>query len=188
MIAEGTPPNTARNVTDHLLSMEIPPVLLAGGWERTLNLGDFMSQSPTVVYFYAGCGNSPGDGEETALMDARLHRAFRDHQPSLEARHYRVVGISSQSHEAQRQSALANRLAGAQLLLCDPELQLARDLALPTFTRHRSCWYQRLVLVVSKGRIEKVFFPVPNPSRGAAQVLAWMLLRGCQMGGYDDAG
>jgi peroxiredoxin len=97
-----------------------------------------------------------------------------------------VVGISSQSKEAQRQTALANRLT--HLLLCDPELQLARTLGLPTFTRYQECWYQRLVLVVVSGHVEKVFFPVANASHSAAQVLAWMLLQGREMDGYDDAG
>ena len=73
-------------------------------------------------------------------------------------------------------------------LLCDPELELARELGLPTFTRGASRGYERLVLVAGRGRIEKVFFPVANASRSAAQVLAWMTLQGTPVAGGDVAG
>jgi peroxiredoxin len=185
MIAQGTSVGAAL-LAERLVGLAIPSVVLDGGWEPPMNLRDFASHTSSVVYFYAGCGSLPADHKETALIDAAQHRAFAKHQQDFEARGHVVVGISSQSKGAQRRTALANRLT--HLLLCDPELQLARALGLPTFTRYEECWYQRLVLVVISGHIEKAFFPVANASRGAAQVLAWMLLQGREMDGYDDAG
>jgi peroxiredoxin len=177
MTAEGMSSNAARAVAARLIGLEIPPLLLEGGWEHPMDLHAFVSHSSTVVYFYPGCSSSPEDDEETALLDSAQHRAFRDHQPDFEARGYLTIAISSQFKHAQRQTALANRVTDSHVLLCDPELQLEQDLGLPKFTRYGQRWYQRLVLVLISARIEKAFFPVPNASRSAAQVIAWMMLQ-----------
>lgn len=183
MIAGGSPVDTARCVVDRLVGLEIPPVVLEGGWERALDLRE-STWSAAVIYFYPGCGNS-AEGEETSL-DFAQHRAFRDHHPDLQARGCCAIGVSSQSQEAQWQVAHAN--AVTQKMLCDPQLELARELGLPTFTRCEARWYERLVMVVIGGRIEKVFFPVACASRSAAQVIAWMILHGGSGGGGDVAG
>ena len=158
--------------------------MLEGGWERALDLRESTCSTTAVIYFYPGCGNSP-EGEETSL-DFAQHRAFRDHQPDLEARGCCTIGVSSQSREAQWQVAHVN--AVTQRMLCDPRLELARQLGLPTFIRCGARWYERLVMVVISGRIEKVFFPVACASRSAAQVIAWMILHGGSGGGGDVAG
>jgi peroxiredoxin len=89
----------------------------------------------------------------------------------LTARHVNVMGISSQPLEVQYRGAKANQLT--QTLLTDPECRLAQALELPTFTLEGARWYRRLTLLVSAGRINKVFFPV-CAARNADQVLAWM--------------
>jgi peroxiredoxin len=175
----------ARHDAERLVGQEIPPVVLSGGWERSLDMCQLACQHPIVIYFYPGCSSSPEHGEEMALMDAAQHQAFRDHQTDLEARRYTAIGISSQSKEAQRQAALANRVT--HTLLCDPRLEFARELALPTFTRHGTCWYQRLMLVVTSGRIKKTFFPVPNAPRSAAQVVAWLMMQAPSADSSQDA-
>jgi peroxiredoxin len=113
----------ARLVVDQLTGQEIPSVVLSGGWEPPTDLRSFAHLSPIVIYFYPGCSSSPEDEEGTSLIDAAQHRAFRDHQPDLEARRYRAIGVSSQSKESQQRAALASRVT--QTLVCDPELQLA---------------------------------------------------------------
>jgi len=52
------------------------------------------------------------------------------------------------------------------------------DCTVPTFTVDAVCCYRRLTLVATRGRIGKVFFPVSSPARSAAQVIAWMKIRG----------
>jgi peroxiredoxin len=111
-----------------------------------------------------------------ALVDGIQHRAFRDRQPELEARGYRVIGISSQPEQAQWRAVAGNRLT--QRLLSDPKLTLAHELKLPTFPLDGTRWYRRLILVASQGRIEKAFFPVSNVARSADQVIAWMTIQG----------
>jgi peroxiredoxin len=176
MIACGRLSNEARDLAGRLVGLAIPPVELSGAWQSPLELQRFARRHAVVLYLYPGCSGSPEDGEDTALMDAAQHRAFSDHQRDLETRHYIAIGISSQSKESQRKVALTNRVS--QKLLCDPELQLAHELGLPTFTRHDARWYQRLTLLASDGRIEKAFFPVPSAARSAAQAIAWITLQG----------
>jgi peroxiredoxin len=64
------------------------------------------------------------------------------------------------------------------MLLSDPELQLARELELPTFELDAARWYQRLTLVASGGRIEKAFFPVSSAAGSVGQVIAWLSVQG----------
>lgn len=186
MIAGGESSGAARRVADRLVGLEIPSVVLGGGWEQAVDLYEFACQWPVVIYLYPGCSGSAGDRGETVLLDAAQHRAFRKHQRDLEAHNYRAVGVSSQSKESQRQAAFTGRVS--HKLLRDPELELARALGLPTFMRDGAGWYERLVLVASGGRVEKAFYPVSNPARSAAQVIAWLALRGVPSGVGDAAG
>jgi peroxiredoxin len=168
--------NIARCLSDRLVGVDIPSVILRSSDEFPLNLRQFASGFRLVVYLYPGASSSPQDGEDTPLVDSVQHRAFRDHQPELEARGYRAIGISSQPEEARRRAVVENRLT--HRLLGDPKLQLAQDLGLPTFTIDGVHWYRRLTLVASQGRIVKVFYPVSSAERSAAQVIAWMKLHG----------
>jgi peroxiredoxin len=168
------------SLMDRLAGVRLPSVALGGGWETPLNLGEFAHEQPVAIYVYPGCSSRVGDREDTAQADAVQHRAFRDHAPDFEGHGYRVLGISSQTKQAQRQTALANRIS--HTLLCDPDLKLAAELHLPTFTCHDGSWYQRLTLIVRRGRIVKAFFPVSSAARNAAQVIAWLTIHGDEHG------
>lgn len=175
-MSAGSVSTQARCLADRLIGLSIPPLVLAGFPQEPLDLGRLAAARPLVVYIYPGSRSSPADGEQTPLLDAAQHRVFCARQRDLEARNYNVLGISSQSTTAQKQSALADRLT--QRLLSDPELQLAHGLDLPTFALDGASWYQRLTLLVREGRIEKAFFPVASAGRSAAQVIAWMQAQG----------
>jgi peroxiredoxin len=166
----------ARCLADRLVGVPLPSVLLASFREDPLDLRQLAQERPLVIYVYPGAHRSPADGEQTPLMDHAQHRAFCDRCADLVARGYGAVGISSQSTQSQKQSALAGRLT--QRLFSDRELQLAAELELATFEVDGACWYQRLTLVVKDGRIEKAFFPVASAGRSAAQVITWMQVRG----------
>jgi hypothetical protein len=89
-----------QNVADRLIGSETRPVILKGSWER-----------PSNLRHSAGSNNGrsgPGDAEGTTLSDASQHKAFRDHQPELEAKERRAIGISSQCPKSQRAAADAN--------------------------------------------------------------------------------
>jgi peroxiredoxin len=176
MIPSGMNPSQAHRLADRLTGLRLPSVVLSGYRGLPLDLCEFAHTFPLVVYLYPGGCWSPEDGEDTPLVDAVQHCAFRDHQPALEARKYRAIGISSQFLNAQRETALASGVS--HTLLRDPELLLARELGLPTFSADGGCWYRRLMLVTSGAQVEKAFFPVSAAGRSAAQVIAWVTMQG----------
>ena len=59
-------------------------------------------------------------------------------------------------------------------LLSDADLKLASTLRLPTFDVDGMTLIRRLTLVISDGRIEHVFYPVPEPARNAEDVITWL--------------
>jgi peroxiredoxin len=160
----------ARRLIDGLLRRRIPSLVLPSTLGAAVNVSD-LGQGQTVFYLYPGSRTSSDDGADAPMVDAVQHRAFRDQLGELTARHVNVMGISSQPLEVQYRGAKANQLT--QTLLTDPECRLAQALELPTFTLEGARWYRRLTLLVSAGRINKVFFPV-SAARNADQVLAWM--------------
>jgi peroxiredoxin len=172
MSAESPSSRPGRGVADRLVGLEIPSTVLERFQGQPLNLGEFAAAFPVVLYVYPGGCCSPEDGTNARRMDALQHRAFRDHEPDLEAHGYQAIGISGQPGRPQEESAL--ELGISHRLLRDPELRLARELGLPTFEADGARWYQRLTLVAAGGRVQKAFFPVASPARSAAQVLAWM--------------
>jgi peroxiredoxin len=105
---------------------------------------------------------------------------FRDHAAELAALGAAVAGLSTQSTAYQQEAAARLRLPFP--LLSDADLTLTHALKLPTFEIDLAPAYEgggyrtllrRLTLVVSRGVIEKVFYPVFPPDRHAEEVLAW---------------
>jgi peroxiredoxin (alkyl hydroperoxide reductase subunit C) len=138
-----------------------------------------------VLYFYPGSQRGP-DGEDVRRMDGIQHGAFRVKERELAAFGFQAIGISSQSCRLQREAVLANRIG--HRLLSDPELLLARELELPTLTLAGALWYRRITLVLARGQVVKVFFPVREPAHNAAQVIAWICMHGGRQGAGPDAG
>jgi peroxiredoxin len=157
MISCGASSGQERSVGERLVGVELRSLVLEDCWKASLDLAMFARAYPVVLYFFSGDGGCPEGDEHGAVMDALQHRAFRDQLPDLEARGYTPVGVGSQPEQEQRDAAHANGLL--HRLLCDQELQLARALELPTFSRDRVERYQRLMLVASEGRIVKAFYP-----------------------------
>ena len=170
------PSGAPRWVAEDLVGREMPSVVLDRYDGLALNLGQFAQGFPLVVYMYPAVGPFGESAENTAPIDAVQHQAFRDHQPDLEVRGYRVIGIGSQRPESLGREIFENRLS--HMLLSDRQLQLADDLGLPTVIVAGRPRYLRLTLVVTRGHIEKVFFPVASAPRSAAQVIAWIKVQG----------
>jgi peroxiredoxin len=97
---------------------------------------------------------------------------YRDHGGELRELGARVVGISAQSLDDQREAAA--RLGLPHPVISDPELRLADALRLPTFEFDGQRLYKRLAFVAEAGRIVKVFYPVFPPDENAAEVVAWL--------------
>ena len=77
-----------------------------------------------------------------------------------------------QTVEEQRQ--FAARVGLSCPLLSDPQRKLAAVLGLPTFTAGGRTFYRRLTLISGERRVVKVFYPVVEPQRNAADVVAWL--------------
>lgn len=99
--------------------------------------------------------------------------AFRDHFAELRSAGANAVfGLSTQDTAYQREAA--ERLHLPFPLLSDEALQLTSALRLPTLQVEGRTLLKRMAMVLSGGRIEKVFYPVFPPDRNAADVLQWL--------------
>ena len=59
-------------------------------------------------------------------------------------------------------------------LLSDERLELARALRLPLFEAGGRTLIRRVTLILSGGKIEKVFYPVFPPNANAGEVVGWL--------------
>ncbi|MER7283672.1 MerR family transcriptional regulator [Dactylosporangium sp. NPDC000244] len=142
---------------------------------------DFASLGPgrTILFVYPLTGR-PGVDLPDGLLEipgarggTEQARWFRDHHGELlGAGAARVYGLSAQSLTYQQE--LAHRLRLPYPLVPDPRLTLAAALGLPTFTAAGMTLYRRLTLIVTDGRVEHVFHPIPAPSTHANEVLRWL--------------
>jgi peroxiredoxin len=109
------------------------------------------------------------------LLDRRAtpqSLGFRDAHSALTSLGARVVGLSAQTVEEQRE--FAARVDLPYPLLSDPQLHLAGALALPTFDFDGSRLYKRITLVLEHGRVAHAFYPVFPPNENAAEVTRWL--------------
>jgi peroxiredoxin len=160
---------------DHLVGLAIPGVLLPST-QGDVNLAELAAA--LVLYVYPRTGKPgveplPGwDATPGARGCTPQSCGFRDHAADLAALGARVVGLSAQPLEDQREFATRERISYP--VVSDEELVLAKLLRLPTFEIAGLTLYKRLALITCAGVIDKVFYPVFPPDRNAADVLAWL--------------
>jgi len=161
----------------HLVGMRMPFVTLTSTANRRVNLAD-LAKERTVVYCYPRTG-APGQPVPKGWDDIPGARGctpescgFRDHHHALQALHVRVFGLSTQTTEYQREAV--ERLHLPFEILSDADFALTNALRLPTFEFEGIRLLKRLTMVVSDGKIEKVFYPVFPPDKHAEEVIAWL--------------
>ena len=98
--------------------------------------------------------------------------AYRDRFDAFEALGVRVFGLSTQSTDYQREAV--ERLHLPYALLSDDTLRFAGALNLPRFEHAGLTLLKRHTLVIDRGRIEHVLYPVFPSDRDAETVLAWL--------------
>jgi len=165
---------------DHLAGLQLPSLRL----ESTHGKLDLARESADllVLYVYPRTGRpgiEPPEGwDETPGARGCTPQScgYRDHGDELRGLGARVIGLSAQSIDEQREAA--ERLGLPHAVAADPELRLADALGLPTFDFAGRRLYKRLSLVAEGGRIVKVFYPVFPPDENAAEVVAWLTERG----------
>lgn len=175
----GLPAPDPAQRADHVIGRPAPALGLHSTTRTTVRLDD-LGPGRTVIYCYPLTGRPDVDLPEgwDTIPGARgcTNQAcdIRDHCDVLrEAGAARVFGLSSQSHDHQRE--LVERLHLPFPVLSDPELSVADQLDLPTLRAGGSRLYARITLVLVQARVEHVFFPVFPPDAHAREILHWLL-------------
>jgi peroxiredoxin len=165
---------------DHLTGMDVPGVALPSTGGGTVRLDD-PAGPRTVVFVYsltAKPGEEPPGGMAgwTAIPGARgctsQACAYRDEAEQFRRLGVRLYGLSTQDNAYQVE--LAARLGLPYEVLSDAGLELTRGLHLPTFQVEGRTLLKRHTLVIARGRIEHVFYPVFPPDQDASHVLVWL--------------
>ena len=161
----------------HLTGMSVPAITLVSTGNHRINLAE-LARVRTVLYCYPRTG-APGQPVPKHWDDIPGARGctpescgFRDHYHGLEALHVRVFGLSTQTTEYQRE--VVERLHLPFEILSDANFAVTDALRLPTFEFEGVRLLKRLTLVLSNGKIEKVFYPVFPPDKHAEEVIAWL--------------
>jgi peroxiredoxin len=177
-LPNGLPVPVDDGACDHLPGVAMPSVKLQSTTGGPVDVAEISRMGRTVIFFYPRSGRPdeppiPGwDDIPGARGCTPQSCAFRDHFSEFSALGVSVFGVSAQSTEYQREFAERTHLQ--YQLLSDEEFTLTHALRLPTFEAGGMRLIKRLTLVVSEGRIEKVFYPVFPPDKNAEQVLAYL--------------
>jgi peroxiredoxin len=163
---------------DHLVGLAVPPLQLRSTTNRMVNLAEVSVEQRTVVYCYPMTGvpdqSLPSGWDDIPGARGCTPQAcnFRDHFSELQALDVIVFGLSTQTTEYQQE--MASRLHLPFEVLSDNNLAFTKTLNLPTFEIESKTLLKRLTLILSKGRIVKVFYPVFPPDTNAEQVIVWL--------------
>jgi peroxiredoxin len=163
---------------DHLLGRPVPSLELRSTVNRIVNLAEVSAEQRTVVYCYPMTGvpgqSLPGGWDDIPGARGCTPQAcnFRDHFSELQALDVIVFGLSTQTTEYQQE--MAARLHLPFEVLSDANLAFTQALNLPRFEIESKTLLKRLTLILSNGKIVKVFYPVFPPDTNAEQVIAWL--------------
>lgn len=144
-------------LAERLVGVEAPALELPWTAEAKTSLAELGRRRSLVVFFYPGV-QTRTSGDEEADVDTIRAWAWRDHESELRLLDHIVVGVSTQSVEAQMQWASLELLD--YMLLSDSELKLAHVLGLPTTRITNQRAFDALTLIVRNGRIVHVFYPI----------------------------
>jgi len=166
----------------HLPHMMVPPIALPSTRGREVVLADESQQARVVVFAYPRTGEPDKDLPPgwDAIPGARgctpQSCGFRDVHAEFARLGAAVYGLSTQTTEYQRE--MAGRLHLPFEVLSDAGLRFQRALKLPTFEVVGMTLLKRITLVLFRGEVEHVFYPVFPPDQNARQVLDWLRAKG----------
>jgi peroxiredoxin len=204
-IPDDLPVPTDDGACDHVVGQAVPSISLRSTRGGRIHVAE-AARRLAVFYFYPGTirPGIPIPAEWSAIPGVRgctLQNAdYRDAYPDFEKMGCRVFGVSGQGEDdpergLAEQVELSQRLRLPFELLNDSRFEFVRALGLPTFeVRLRSPVFEyegkpatfvlqgktlvkRLTIVASRGRVEKVFYPVFPPHRSAATALEYLRSR-----------
>ncbi|POR50830.1 peroxiredoxin [Bosea psychrotolerans] len=161
----------------HLEGAELPSIELRATDGRAVDLSQLAGMAIVYAYPLTTKPGTPAPDDWDVIPGARgctpQSCSFRDHFvefDELEVGH--IFGLSTQDTPYQQEAV--SRLHLPFALLSDESLQLAMALRLPTFEVSGMTLLSRLTMVIPKGRILKVFYPVFPPDRSASDVANWL--------------
>jgi peroxiredoxin len=162
---------------DHLRAgMGLSPILLPGTEGSDVCLATLPGRGVVAIYPWTGRPGQPNPPDWDLIPGAHGStpelEGFRNLFGDFTKRGVAIFGLSRQT--TGYQSEMAARLALPFPILSDVNARFTAALALPTFATAGENYLKRLTLVVAKGRIEWIFYPVPEPALHAREVLAWL--------------
>jgi peroxiredoxin len=181
-LPKGLPVPQDDGAANHLPHMMVPPIALPSTREREVVLAQESQERRVVVYAYPRTGEPDKDVPPgwDAIPGARgctpQSCGFRDAHAEFARLGAAVYGLSTQTTEYQRE--MAERLHLPFEVLSDAGLRLQRALKLPTFEVAGMTLLKRMTLVLFRGEVEHVFYPVFPPDRSAQKVLDWLRAKG----------
>ena len=162
---------------EHLAGMRVPAIALISTSGRRVDLADIAFER-AVIYCYPRTG-VPGRGVPKGWDQIPGARGctpescgFRDHYEELRGLKTQVFGLSTQGSDYQQEMVARLRLPFE--VLSDADFKFTDALHLPTFEFDGVRLLRRLTLVLSKGKIDKVFYPVFPPDKHAKEVVLWL--------------
>jgi peroxiredoxin len=177
VLPPGLPVPVDDGAANHLPGQAVPALTLPATAGEPVDLA--AAAAGTLVLFCYPRTGRPGEDPPPGWDEIPGARgctpqacAFRDHHDELAGLDARVLGLSAQTGEEQREAA--GRLGLPYPLLSDPDLTVAAAMRLPTFEAGGMRLYRRLTLVARAGRVAHVIYPVFPPDRNAAEVAAWL--------------
>lgn len=164
------------HAADHLLNVRLPDIALLSTSGASVNPGKI--EGRVVLYCYPMTGRPdvllPEGWDE--IPGARgctpQSCSFRDHYQELRALEAEVFGLSTQTTDYQQE--MVQRLHLPFLVLSDSEYRLQHALNLPTFQAAGMTLLKRLTMIVDKGVIRAVHYPVFPSDSDPAWVMDWL--------------
>lgn len=164
---------------DHLVGAALPDLVLATTKGDAVNLSKLTGV--TVVYCYPMTGK-PGTPLPQGWDDIPGARgctpqscSFRDHYAELSRLGAAVYGMSTQDTEYQWE--MAERLHLPFSVISDSGFQFCDAMEMPSFTVDSTRLMKRVSLIISKGRIEAVHYPVFPSDTDPAWVIDYLQSR-----------
>ncbi len=146
----------------HLVGMKMPQVKLLSTNSEVIDLGKLMGLNVLFCYPMTGVPGVPLPPGWDDIPGARgctpQACSYRDAYPKLSKSFTSIFGVSTQSHEYQKE--LHDRLELPYEILSDENCELQMSLDLPTFEVEGKKLLKRLTLIVKDNLIEKVHYPV----------------------------
>ncbi len=135
------------------------------------------TRNRTIIFCYPWTGapglSNPPDWDTIPGAHGSTAEAegFRNLHSAFVAQRADIFGISVQNSEFQ--SDFYRRIQLPFLILSDCHLAWSKALKLPTFVTGGVTYLKRLTLIITHGKIERVFYPIERPDIHPREVLAW---------------